>query len=333
MPQTLAALESIGFADKIPELACAGELEELGGEMRRLFGVAFFATVTAVACSALAGAPAWAQMGQPIDGQMGMQLPATSVARAIHDFYDFANIIIIVITAFVLALLAWIIFRFNERRHPIPSKTTHNSLLEVAWTVIPVFILVVLAIPSFKLLNLQYSYPKPDLTIKATGYQWYWSHEYPDQGGFSFDSVMLRDEERWPLEKKGIPAPRLLAVDNEVVVPVNKVVHVLVTGGDVIHSWTIPSFGVKADAVPGRVTAMWFKPEIEGIFYGQCSELCGKDHAFMPINVRVVKEEVFSTWAAALQAQDKKKAKEILQKAALEQAGERSVAGLEPSSQ
>jgi cytochrome c oxidase subunit 2 len=192
--------------------------------------------------------------------------------------------------------------------------------------VVPIAILVMIAIPSFKLLNLQYSYPKPDLTIKATGYQWYWSHEYPDQGIAAFDSIMLQDDERQALIKKGIQAPRNLAVDNEVVVPVNKVVHVLVTANDVIHNWTIPSFGSKVDAVPGRVTATWFKAEKEGIFYGQCSELCGKDHAFMPIAIRVVNDQVFGNWAAAMKAKDKKKAKEIIEKATLEQSGVKNVA-------
>ena len=176
------------------------------------------------------------------------------------------------------------------------------------WTVIPVLILVVIAIPSFKLLYYQYSYPKADLTIKATGNQWNWTHAYPDQGNFSFTSVMLNDEERQARIDKGIPAPRLLAVDNEVFVPVNKVVHVLVTASDVIHNWTIPSFGSKVDAVPGRVTATWFKAKQEGVFYGQCSELCGKDHAFMPIAVRVVKEEVFNDWVEAVKARDRRQA-------------------------
>ncbi len=298
--------------------------------MRNAFGMARLAVFAGLALGLFASASAWAGMGQPTDGQMGMQDAATEVARSIHAFYDLTNAIIVAIAIFVLVLLVVVVVRFNERANPTPSQTTHNTLLEVAWTVIPVLILVTIAIPSFKLLNLQYSYPKPDLTIKATGYQWYWSHEYPDQGGFSFDSLMLTDEERLAVERKGIPAPRLLAVDNEVVVPVNKVVHVLVTANDVIHNWTVPSFGVKADGVPGRVAAIWFRPEVEGIFYGQCSELCGKDHAFMPVGVRVVKQEVFDAWAAALKAKDKKRAKEIIQQAAIEQAGAREVASLAP---
>lgn len=281
----------------------------------------------------LAVAPALAGMGQPSPGEMGLQLPATPVAEQIHAFYDLVNTIIIAIAVFVLILMLIVMFRFNEQANPTPSKTTHHTLLEVAWTVVPIFVLVIIAVPSFKLLHLQYSYPKPDVTIKATGSQWYWTHEYPDQGGFTFDSTMLRDDDRKKLIDKGIPAPRLLAVDNEVVVPVNKVVHVLVTANDVIHNWTVPSFGSKVDAVPGRVTTTWFKPTREGIFYGQCSELCGMDHAFMPIAVRVVKEAVFTDWAAAMKAKDKKKAKEIIQKAALEQAKDASkVAALENNS-
>lgn len=289
--------------------------------------MAFAATaVMAVAMFVALAGPVLAAMGQPSPGQIGLQLPATQVAAEINKFHDFVNIIIIAITIFVMLLMIYVMVRFNEKSNPTPSKTTHNTTIEVAWTVIPIAILVMIAIPSFKLLNLQYAYPKPDLTIKATGYQWYWSHEYPDHGGFAIDSIMLQDDDRQALIKRGIPAPRNLAVDNEIVVPVNKVVHMLVTAGDVIHNWTIPSFGSKLDAVPGRVSATWFKVEKEGIFYGQCSELCGKDHAFMPIAVRVVKEEVFNEWAAALKAKDKKKAKAIIEKAALEQAGVNKVA-------
>ena len=283
------------------------------------------AGLVALGCFALAlvtllagSSDALAVAGQPLPGQLGMQEPVTQVAAAIHWFHDFVNIIIIAITIFVLLLLLWVIVRYNEKANPTPARFTHNTTVEVLWTVLPMLILVVIAIPSFKLLFLQYDYPKPDLTIKATGYQWYWSHEYPDQGGIKFDSVMLQDNEREARIKRGIDAPRLLAVDNEVVVPVNKVVHVLVTASDVIHNWTVPSFGSKVDAVPGRVTATWFKATKEGVFYGQCSELCGKDHAFMPIAVRVVKDEVFNNWAAAVKARDRKKAREIIEKAALE---------------
>jgi len=303
--------------------------------LRRLLGVSAgtFMTALVAILVAMLAEPALAAMGQPSSGQMGLQLPATEVAAEINKFYDLVNIVIVAIAVFVLILMIYVMFRFNESANPTPSQTTHNTTLEVAWTVVPIFILVLIAIPSFKLLNLQYSYPKPDLTIKATGYQWYWSHEYPDQGGFSFDTLMLQDDERDVLIKKGIPAPRLLAVDNEVIVPVNKVVHVLVTGNDVIHNWTIPSFGSKTDAVPGRVTATWFKATVEGPFYGQCSELCGKDHAFMPIVVRVVKEQVFNDWAAAMKGKDKKKARQIIEQAAIEQAGGKKVADAQTPAQ
>ena len=262
----------------------------------------------------LLAAPALAGSGQPTPKQIGFQEAVTPVASDIHWMHDYVNVIIFVITAFVLALLLYVMWRFSESKNPTPSRTTHNTTLEVLWTVIPVLILVAIAIPSFKLLYFQYTFPPPDLTIKATGHAWNWTHEYPDQG-ISIDSLMLQDDERQDVIKSGIPAwqvPRNLAVDNDILVPVNKVVHVLVTSSDVIHNWTIPSFGSKVDAVPGRVTATWFKAMKEGIYFGQCSELCGKDHAFMPITVRVVKEQAFNDWAAALKARDKKKAKEII---------------------
>ncbi len=267
-----------------------------------------------------------AGLGHALPGQMGLQEAASPIAHELHSFYNLTNTIIIAIAVFVLILLLYVMFRFNDRRNPTPSTTTHHTLLEVAWTVIPILILVVIAIPSFKLLMNQFTYPKPDLTIKAVGNAWFWEHEYPDYGNFTITSNVLTDEEVAAREQKGIPTPRLLSVDNEIVVPVNKVVHVLVTSNDVIHNWTIPSFASKTDAVPGRITATWFLAESEGMFYGQCSELCGLNHAFMPIAVRVVSESVFNEWAGAMQAKDKKKAREILDKVALEQAGHKTVA-------
>jgi cytochrome c oxidase subunit 2 len=311
------------------------------------------APAAALAIVFLAASSAWAGMGQPTPGQMGLQGAASPVSAEIHTFYNFVNIIIVAITVFVMLLMLYVMYRFNERSNPNPSRTAHNTVLEVAWTVIPILILVAISIPSFRLLHLQYSYPKADITIKATGYTWYWTHAYPDLGDFSFETRMLDDASREELIAENIPAPRNLAVDNEVVVPVNKVVNVLVTAAPdgVIHAWTIPSFGSKVDAVPGRVTTTWFKPTVEGIFYGQCSELCGKDHAFMPIGVRVVSEETFTAWSKAMQAanaagtdardeKDKtkrremlrekknllKKAKEIIREAALRQSGNRKLA-------
>jgi len=289
--------------------------------VKRWLGVTSSTVLAGIITAAAFAAPAAAATyGQPQEWQLGLQLPASQVAHDIGSFYDLVTYIIMAITVFVLALMVYVVFRFNEKSNPTPSRTTHHALLEVAWTVVPIIILVAIAVPSFKLLNLQYAYPKADLTIKATGYQWYWSHEYPDSGGFTFDSVMLLDDERKELIDAGIPARRNLAVDNEVIVPVNKVVHVLVTAQDVIHAWAMPSFGTKTDAVPGRVTATWFKPTVEGVFYGQCSELCGKDHAFMPIAIRVVNEQTFNAWAEAMQASDTKKAREIIRAVAVEQA-------------
>ena len=264
---------------------------------------------------------AFAGTGQPSHWQMGLQDSATEMSDYIHWFHNvLVNPIIIGIAAFVLVLMIYVMYAFSEKRNPKPSTTTHNQLLEVAWTVIPVLILIAIAVPSFKLLYAQYNFPKPDLTIKATGNQWNWTHSYPDQGGISFTTVMLNDDERAERIKKGIPAPRLLAVNNEIFVPVNKVVHVLVTASDVIHNWTVPSFGSKVDAVPGRVTATWFKARQEGVFYGQCSELCGKDHAFMPIAVRVVSDAVFNEWVEAVKARDRKRIQDIQDRTALQHA-------------
>ncbi len=270
--------------------------------------------------------PARAGSGQPTPKQITFQDAATPIAEQIHWFHDYVNAIIFLVTVFVLALLLWVMWRFSEKRNPVPSRTTHNTAVEVLWTVVPVFILVIIAIPSFKLLYAQYTFPPPDLTIKAIGNTWYWRHEFLDQS-FGVDSVMLKKNEQTdeikPLIDAGMPAdqvPRNLAVNNEVLVPVNKVVHVLVTSTDVIHSWTIPSFGVKVDAVKGRITATWFKATREGIYFGQCSELCGKDHAFMPIAIRVVKEDVFKAWAEATKKRERGKVREII----LEQAKEHS---------
>ena len=288
--------------------------------IERRLGNRMLAGLLAACGIGLLAAPALAGSGQPSNKQLGFQEAVTPIAIDIHWVHDYVNVIIFVITAFVLALMLYVMWRFSEKRNPTPSRTTHNTTVEVLWTVIPVLILVAVAIPSFKLLYYQYTFPPPDLTIKATGHAWNWTHELPDQG-ISIDSVMLNDNEREEAIKSGMPAwqvPRKLAVDNEVLVPVNKVVHMLVTSSDVIHAWTIPSFGSKVDAVPGRVTATWFKAMKEGIYFGQCSELCGKDHAFMPIAVRVVKEQTFKDWAAALKARDKKRAREIIRSVAVD---------------
>jgi cytochrome c oxidase subunit 2 len=228
---------------------------------------------------------AFAELGQPAPWEYKLQESATEVMDYITWFHNFLLVLITVITLFVLALLVIVAVKFNAKANPVPSRTTHNTLIEVAWTLIPVLILVGIAVPSFRLLFLELDVPKADLTIKATGKQWYWSYSYPDNGKFEFDSLMAADKQ-----------PRLLGVDNEMVVPVNKVIRVQTTGADVIHSFAVPAFGIKIDAIPGRLNETWFKATKTGMFYGQCSELCGKDHAFMPIAVKVVSDQEFAAW-------------------------------------
>ena len=250
----------------------------------------------------LAGAGvAVAGTGQPTDWQLGFQGSVTPVMDNITSFHTFVLWIIVVISAFVLALLLIIIVKFNAKANPTPSRTTHNTALEVAWTLIPVVILVVIAIPSFRLLFYQLTIPpmnieQGDVTVKATGKQWFWSYAYPDHGNFEFDSTIVRDVKALRPDQ-----PRLLGVDNEMVVPVNKNVRVITTGAEVIHAFAVPSFGIKIDSIPGRLNETWFRATREGIYYGQCSELCGKDHAFMPIAVRVVSEDAFKKWVTEAQ--------------------------------
>jgi len=239
---------------------------------------------------------AWA--AQPVPWQLDLQPAADERMRDIISLHDLLLVIITVISLFVLALLAWVAYRYNARSNPTPSATTHNTLLEVAWTVIPVLILTVIAVPSFRLLYFQETIPTYDLTIKAIGKQWYWTYEYPDHDNFTFDALMLSDRKAAELGE-----PRLLGTDNHIVVPVNKVVRLLTTGADVIHAWTIPAFGVKIDAVPGKVNQTWFKADREGFYYGQCSELCGARHAFMPIQVEVVSQARYDAWI--IQAKEK----------------------------
>lgn len=227
--------------------------------------------------------------GQPTDWQLGFQRAVTPIMEGINSFHNMLLVIITAITLFVTVLLVYAIVRFNRRANATPSRTTHNTTIEVVWTVLPVIILVVIAIPSFRLLYDQLETPNPDLTIKAIGHQWYWTYEYPDHD-IVFDQFMLSDDE---LEEG---QPRLLATDTEVIVPVDAVVNVLVTASDVIHAWKIPAFGSMVDAVPGRINETWFQATEEGVYYGQCSELCGRDHAFMPITVRVVSQEEFDAW-------------------------------------
>ena len=231
------------------------------------------------------GGAAFAELGQPAPWEWTLQQSGSPVMDNIVWFHNFLFVLIALITLFVLALLVIVVVKFNAKANPVPSRTTHNTLIEVAWTLVPVLILVGISVPSFRLLFLQLDLPKADLTVKATGKQWYWSYAYPDNGKFEFDSLMAQDKQ-----------PRLLGVDNEMVVPVNKVIRVQTTGADVIHAFAVPAFGVKIDAIPGRLNETWFKATKTGVYYGQCSELCGKDHAFMPIAVRVVSDQEFASW-------------------------------------
>ncbi len=239
-------------------------------------------------------AAALAGLGQPSPWQLGLQQSGSPVMDDVVWFHDFVLWIITGITAFILALLVIVMVKFNANANPTPSRTTHNTVIEILWTVLPVVTLVIIALPSFRILFFQLNTPPADLTVKATGVTWNWKYDYPDNGDFEYDSLYLPDKDLKP----GQPGRdlRLLAVDNEMVVPVNKVVRVLVTGFDVIHSFSVPSFGIKVDAIPGRLNETWFKATREGWYYGQCSELCGKDHAFMPIAVRVVSDEEFAAW-------------------------------------
>jgi cytochrome c oxidase subunit 2 len=234
---------------------------------------------------------AFAELGQPAPWEYKLQGAATPVMEQITWFHNVLFWLITIITLFVLVLLVMVAVKFNSRANPVPSRTTHNTLIEVAWTLVPVLILVGIAVPSFRLLFLELDIPKADLTIKATGKQWYWSYAYPDNGKFEFDSLLACDETRLKCQQ-----PRLLTVDNEVVVPVNKVVRIQTIGADVIHSFAVPAFGIKIDAIPGRLNETWFKATKVGMYYGQCSELCGKDHAYMPIAVKVVEDQEFASW-------------------------------------
>lgn len=239
--------------------------------------------------------------------QLGFQDSVTEIMDDITWFNSFTLIIITAITLFVLALLLLVIFKFNAKANPVPSRTSHNTMIEVAWTLIPILILVVIAVPSFRLLFKELDIPEYDMTIKATGYQWYWGYEYTDEnmGELAFDSYMIANDDRADVAAaRGVSideVPRLLATDYDVVVPVDTTVRVQVTAADVLHAFAMPAFGVKIDAVPGRLNETWFRARETGVYYGQCSELCGVNHAFMPITVRVVSREQFDAWAQAAQ--------------------------------
>ena len=259
--------------------------------MKRVLTALFAVILAAMMGDSMASLAHAAGMGQPEEWQLNLQGAATPVAESIHWLHNFLLVIITAIVVFVFLLLAYVVFRFNEKANPTASKTTHNTTIEVVWTVVPILILIMIAIPSFRLVYFQREIPQPDITVKVSGHQWYWSYEYPDNDGINFDANMLSDEEAAAKQ-----LPRLLATDNEVVVPTGKIVRVVVTGADVIHSFTIPSFGIKIDAIPGRLNEDWFKVEKDGVYYGQCSELCGKDHAYMPIMIRAVPQDQFNQW-------------------------------------
>lgn len=262
------------------------------------------APVTTVAVAS--GAPAAQErlaadpaFGQPRGG-WSLQTPVTPIAREAHAMTEgVLDPIMIGISLFVVALLGWVAFRYRAARQPVASRTSHNTVVEVVWTVVPVLILVWIAVPSFRLLANQYSPPKAGLTIKATGHQWYWEYEYPDQGGFSFDAIMLTDK-----EADAAKSPRNLDTDNRVVVPVGTTVKILTTSADVIHAWMMPAFWVQMDAVPGRINETWFKADRPGVYFGQCFQLCGTRHGFMPIAVEVVSKARFAEWIAAKQKEN-----------------------------
>ena len=232
---------------------------------------------------------------QPVPWQMGFQPAATPVMEQIHSFHEMLLYILVSITIFVLGLLIYVSVRFNEKANPIPSKTTHNTLLEVAWTVVPIVILVVISVTSLKLLYFMDKTHNPEMTLKVIGHQWYWQYEYPDDGGFTFDSFMVADNE---LEDG---QPRLLTVDEEVVLPINTDIRILVASEDVMHNWAVPSFGIKIDLLPGRINETWVRINREGIYRGQCSELCGAQHGFMPITVRAVSKDEYKIWVKKAQ--------------------------------
>eukprot|EP00439_Symbiodinium_sp_Y106_P088793 s1_g1329.t1 len=250
------------------------------------------ATVVALVAGVVTGSAdmAFAQAGQPTDWGLGFQDSRSPVMDDLVWFDNFLLVLITAISLFVLGLLIFIMVRFNAKKNPEPSKTTHNTFIEVVWTVVPILILVVVAVPSFRLLYKQMEIPEAAMTIKVTGHSWRWEYEYPDHGGFFFDASMVEEKDLEPGQ------PRLLTTDYAVVVPVNKVVRVQVTADGVIHAWAMPSLGVKMDAVPGRLNETWFKATEVGTYYGQCSELCGLNHAFMPIMLKVVTEEEFDEW-------------------------------------
>jgi len=250
--------------------------------------IKFWSVLSAVAVTImLASFPAFAEA---VDWGLGLQSSVTSSGDRIGNFHNMLMVIITSIVIFVAVLLVIVMVRFNKKSNPKPSKVTHNVLLEIVWTIVPVVILIIISVPSFKILYKNDRIVEPEMTIKITGYQWYWGYEYPDNGGISFNSYMV------PTEELKADQKRLLSTDNVLVLPVDTDISILVTASDVIHSWAVPSFGIKLDAVPGQVNETWFRIDKVGVYYGQCSEICGKNHAFMPIEIHAVSKEEFKQW-------------------------------------
>lgn len=256
--------------------------------MRSILSVRSVVAFAAVALVALFADAALAQ--QPLPWQLGMQPPASPVKEFIGSFHNMLLVVITLITVFVLALLLYTMVRFRSAANPNPSKTSHHTLLEVAWTLVPILILIVIAVPSFRLLYFADKVQEAEMTLKVTGRQWYWNYEYPDQGGFQFDSYMVQESDLKPGQ------PRLLEVDNRVVVPVGARVRVLIHGSDVIHSWFLPSLGVQKYAMPGRINETWMQVDRPGVYYGQCNQICGVNHAFMPVAIEAVDKATFDRW-------------------------------------
>ncbi len=234
------------------------------------------------------GVPAIA--GEPVPWQMGFQEPASPTMQRINDFHFELLLWISAISLFVLVLLLWVIYRYRESKNPTPSRTTHHTLIEVVWTAVPVIILVIIFVPSYRLMVFADKVVDADMTLKVIGHQWYWSYEYPDHGNFTFDAYLVAEED---LEDK---SKRLLETDNRVVLPVGKKIRLLLTAGDVLHSWGVPALGIKLDTVPGRLNETWVEISKEGVYYGFCSELCGVNHSYMPIAIEAVSEDEFNAW-------------------------------------
>ena len=293
-------METTGFCDVTRGVGQRQGCRENARGMAMDFKTVGFKTVVqglglTVLLAGSAAAQALETVGKPVDGKMGFQPAVTEMARDLQSLDYMINVIIIVITLFVTGLLLYAAWRFRASANPVPKAFTHNGPLEVAWTIVPVVILVFIGAFSLPVLFKSQEIPVADITIKTTGNQWYWSYEYVDEG-VSFDSVLL---EREDLAAAGYAdSDYLLATDTAVVIPIGKTIVVQVTGADVIHSWKVPAFGVMQDGVPGRLGQLWFKAEREGVYFGQCSEICGKNHAYMPITVKVVSQEVYDTWLA-----------------------------------